>query len=199
MLSYSMQTAIGHSLPASFASYPGAEPRNNTVSGKTSAVSQSLQSAISAITPPSLQSALGTALNGTSAAVGTVAGVADSASQAVGTLKQKRTSMWSRHLLHGTVERRTHPRSWAVSNTQPRRRDSSSATALGYSDGFSAARTFASHGLSKIGFVNQYISDTFAAHVAAGQAVATDSPGYQNWFAQGQSDAEALIVSEYQE
>ena len=71
--------------------------------------------------------------------------------------------------------------------------------ARGYADGFSTAKVFASNGLSKLGFVGQYISDSYE------ELLKDDSNGmskedperdlYSTWFLTGLRDAEAQITA----
>jgi glucan 1,3-beta-glucosidase len=62
----------------------------------------------------------------------------------------------------------------------------------GYSDGFATAKIFATHSLSKLGFIDQYIDDSIkvlgVATVPAGTAEV-----YRSGFMQGLREAEGLI------
>ncbi|KAK0548718.1 Glucan 1,3-beta-glucosidase 3 [Tilletia horrida] len=70
----------------------------------------------------------------------------------------------------------------------------------GYSDGFMSAKIFASSiGLSRIGFTEQYINDSWTARVASGKIPASfskaDVNNYKKQFRSGLSDAEGAIIS----
>ena len=66
------------------------------------------------------------------------------------------------------------------------------AIAKGYSDGFLTAKIFALFGMSKLGFIGQYIRDSIAL---LGPVVL--EPGtehyYEHWFKAGLADGEKLI------
>ncbi|KAL9935520.1 hypothetical protein V8E36_005868 [Tilletia maclaganii] len=73
----------------------------------------------------------------------------------------------------------------------------------GYSDGFMSAKIFASSiGLSRIGFIEQYISDSWDARVASGKIAATyqksDLNAYKRQFRAGLKDAESAILQAVQ-
>jgi hypothetical protein len=65
----------------------------------------------------------------------------------------------------------------------------------GYSDGFLSAKIFALYGLSKLGFIGQYINDSI---VALGSGTDGITPGtediYRQWFLRGLQDGEATVV-----
>ena len=181
-----MQSAIGEALPSSFASYPGAENRNTSKTVPVTQLPKTLQQTIESIAPPSLQGALGSALAGNDTAPGSLDALTDSATKALGGVIRRAPSEsgWSRH----------HRRNALRKTVRRQRRDAGSNTALGYADGFHAAQSFAAHGLSRLGFVEQYIMDTFAGHVTSGSATQADAKDYKTWFEQGRTDAEELIM-----
>ncbi|THH18479.1 hypothetical protein EW146_g2512 [Bondarzewia mesenterica] len=63
----------------------------------------------------------------------------------------------------------------------------------GYSDGYLTAKIFALHGLSRLGFVGQYIEDSLRTL----QSNVVVAPGtedfYRTWFIQGLGDGEAVV------
>lgn len=62
----------------------------------------------------------------------------------------------------------------------------------GYSDGFVTAKLFAANGLSKLGFIDQYINDSMAALGVA--VVSKENEGfYRGGFIDGLRDAERLV------
>ncbi|KAK0567076.1 Glucan 1,3-beta-glucosidase 3 [Tilletia horrida] len=73
----------------------------------------------------------------------------------------------------------------------------------GYSDGFMSAKIFASSiGLSRIGFIEQYIADSWDARVDSGKIAAgfskTDVNSYKKQFRAGLKDAESAIIQAVQ-
>jgi glucan 1,3-beta-glucosidase len=68
------------------------------------------------------------------------------------------------------------------------------STAKGYADGFVAAQTFATHGMSKLGFPQQYADDSI---IALGPGVV--EPGtedyYRTWFGNGLEDGQRIVVA----
>jgi glucan 1,3-beta-glucosidase len=76
--------------------------------------------------------------------------------------------------------------------TVHQRRQARDANQRGYSDGFLTAKIFAAHGLSKLGFIEQYISDSITALGSA--IVPPGSEGlYHDSFLVGLRDAEAIV------
>ncbi len=69
--------------------------------------------------------------------------------------------------------------------------------ARGYADGFSTAKVFASHGISKLGFIGQYTSDSYEELLKDGSlGMSKEDPErdlYSTWFLKGLRDAEAQI------
>jgi aryl-phospho-beta-D-glucosidase BglC (GH1 family) len=83
------------------------------------------------------------------------------------------------------------------------RRQATSRSALasraGYSDGFKTARYFAANGgLSRLGFAQQYMQDSWQARLATGKVDADDSAGYLSQFKAGLLAAETAIVKSIQ-
>ena len=107
----------------------------------------------------------------------------------------KRSSDWARH----ARRHRKHPRHFGKADRLVSRlgkRTSSTveqAISLGYSDGFQTGRTFAATNLSKLGFVNQFINDALASHIANQEIEASDRTYYLQWFQSGLKDSEALV------
>lgn len=73
---------------------------------------------------------------------------------------------------------------------------SQAAISRGYSDGFSTGKIFAtSGGMSRLGFVGQYMADSFSALVKEKEMQEAQFATYQIWFRKGLSDAEAQIIA----
>ena len=63
--------------------------------------------------------------------------------------------------------------------------------AKGYSDGFLTAKIFAQYGMSRLGFKDQYISDSIKE--LEGVVAAGTEQYYKNWFYRGLNDGEAIV------
>ncbi|WVR07557.1 hypothetical protein IAU60_004599 [Kwoniella sp. DSM 27419] len=100
-----------------------------------------------------------------------------------------------------------HLRQTARSHNKPvRRQDSGSssgesavvytpeqaAIAKGYSDGWKAAKTFASLNNSRLGFTGQFISD--ALNAMDNKIVSGDEQFYKTWFMKGLADGEVQVI-----
>ncbi|KZT26278.1 glycoside hydrolase family 5 protein [Neolentinus lepideus HHB14362 ss-1] len=76
------------------------------------------------------------------------------------------------------------------------RRDISGSTQFvinkGYSDGFQTAVIFASYGMSRLGFVEQYIQDSLSTLVPV-QVAPAEEDIYRQWFRLGLRDGEASV------
>lgn len=67
------------------------------------------------------------------------------------------------------------------------------AISRGYQDGFTSAKVFAQYGMSRIGFIGQYIADSLDDLVTDQEVDRAHSGTYTTWFLRGVSDGEAQI------
>jgi hypothetical protein len=72
------------------------------------------------------------------------------------------------------------------------RRQGSDVPGRGYSDGLLTAKIFAAHALSKLGFIDQYISDSIA-NLGSSLIPAETEGAYRDAFVTGLRDGEAVI------
>lgn len=72
---------------------------------------------------------------------------------------------------------------------------SQTAISLGYSDGFTTSKIFAQYGLSRLGFVGQYILDSLTELLASQVIDAAHEEVYTTWFLRGLADGEAQITA----
>lgn len=80
----------------------------------------------------------------------------------------------------------------AASNAPPGSAEASSSR--GYTDGFLTARIFSLYGLSKLGFVGQYVQDSITALGPAVVAPGTED-AYQSGFLRGLGDGESVVYA----
>lgn len=69
------------------------------------------------------------------------------------------------------------------------------AHSSGYTDGSTTAKVFASHNMSRLGFVGQYIQDAIEANAAYSAIAASTKQDYQDGFMQGLREVEKAIVA----
>ena len=69
------------------------------------------------------------------------------------------------------------------------------AIARGYQDGFTSAKIFAQYGMSRLGFTNQYITDSVTRLVNKQVFQDPQRNIYRTWFLKGLSDGEAQITA----
>ncbi|TFK54965.1 cytoplasm protein [Heliocybe sulcata] len=84
------------------------------------------------------------------------------------------------------------PLQWSVHDRRDAANDTQSAIHKGYSDGFQTSVIFASYGMSRLGFVDQYIQDSLSTLVP-GQVAPGGEESYSEWFRTGLRDGEASV------
>ncbi|PCH38120.1 glycoside hydrolase family 5 protein [Wolfiporia cocos MD-104 SS10] len=185
------KAAVGNSLPSTFFSYgqgpltsPGQLPALADLMGDmnapaTSAILASAQNAPTSTSSYSSQSG-GWDASPTQAP----------AMSRRGRLRRRSDPSAWRRKRNSLSALRNHQRDDQATGMSPEQR----SIAKGYSDGFFTAKIFALYGMSKLGFIGQYISDSIAK---LGPTVV--KPGtegmYRQWFMRGLQDGENIVAS----